>query len=107
MDTLHERLARLADDAPTGGAPAAELWARGKRGHRLRVAAVAATLLVVGVIGTGIGVRLTHGASDHSRLEPAPSSRHVSSIRVASLRRNPGTGNPCRHRSGRRCPEKG
>lgn len=59
MDTLHDRLAELADDAPTGGAPAAELWARGRRGHRLRVAAVAATLFaVVGAVGTGIGVRL-------------------------------------------------
>ena len=28
MDTLHDRLAELAEDAPTGGAPAAELWAR-------------------------------------------------------------------------------
>ena len=27
----NDRLAELADDAPTGGAPAAELWARGKR----------------------------------------------------------------------------
>ena len=26
MDTLHERMADLADEAPTGGAPAAEFW---------------------------------------------------------------------------------
>ena len=69
MDTLHDRLAELADDAPMGGAPAAELWARGKRAHRLRAAALAATLLVVGAVGTGIGVRLTDG--DRSGLEPA------------------------------------
>jgi hypothetical protein len=62
MDTLHDRLVELADDAPTGGAPAAELWARGKRAHRLRVAALAATVLVVGAAGTGIGVRLGRGA---------------------------------------------
>ncbi len=68
MDTLHDRLAELADDAPTGGAPAAELWARGKRAHRLRAAALAATLLVVGAVGTGIGVRLADG----DRSGPAP-----------------------------------
>ena len=61
MDTLHDRLADLAEDAPTGGAPAAELWARGKRAHRLRVAGLAAALLVVGAVGTGIGVRLADG----------------------------------------------
>ena len=70
MDTLHDRLAELADDAPTGGAPAAELWARGKRAHRLRAAALAATLLVVGAVGTGIGVRLADG--DGNRSGPAP-----------------------------------
>jgi hypothetical protein len=68
MDTLRDRLAELADDAPTGGAPAAELWVRGKRAHRLRAAALAATLLVVGVVGTGIGVRLADG----DRSGPAP-----------------------------------
>ena len=70
MDTLHDRLAELADDAPTGGAPAAELWARGKRAHRLRAAALAATLLVVGAVGTGIGVRLAD--VDGNRSDPAP-----------------------------------
>ena len=70
MDTLHDRLAELADDAPTGGAPAAELWARGRRAHRLRVAALAATLLVVGALGTGIGVRLTDRGGN--RFDPAP-----------------------------------
>jgi hypothetical protein len=70
MDALHDRLADLADDAPTGGAPAADLWTRGKRARRLRVAAVAATVLVVGVVGTGIGVRLADGNGD--RAEPAP-----------------------------------
>ena len=71
MDTLHDRLAELADDAPTGGAPAAELWARGKRAHRLRAAALAATLLVVGAVGTGIGVRLADGDGNRSDLAPA------------------------------------
>jgi hypothetical protein len=71
MDTLHDRLAELADDAPTGGAPAAELWARGKRAHRLRTAALAATLLVVGTVGTGIGVRLADGGDNRSGLVPA------------------------------------
>ena len=52
MDTLHDRLAELADEAPSGGEPAAELWARGKRAHRLRTAALAAAVLVVGVVGT-------------------------------------------------------
>src|SRR3954452_16108223 len=63
MDTLHDRLAELADDAPVGGAPAAELWARGKRAHRLRAAAVAVSLVAV-TVGTGIGVRVANG---HSR----------------------------------------
>ena len=67
MDTLHERLVELADDAPTGGAPAAELWARGKRAHRLRAAAAAA-VLVVGLVGTGFGLRLAEGDGS----DPAP-----------------------------------
>lgn len=71
MDTLHERLAELADEAPTGGSPAAELWARGKRAQRLRAAAVAATVLVLGAVGTGIGVRLADGGRDGSNPEPA------------------------------------
>jgi hypothetical protein len=73
MDALQERLAELADDAPTGGAPAAELWARGKRAHRVRAAALAATLLVVGVVGTGIGVRLADGDARRSDPQPARS----------------------------------
>lgn len=71
MDTLQERLAGLAEVAPTGGAPASELWSRGKRAHRQRAAALVASLLVVGAIATGIGVRLAEGAGDHSRVEPA------------------------------------
>lgn len=70
MDTLRDRLADLADDAPTGGAPSAELWARGKRAHRLRTAALAATLLVVGAVGTDIGVRLADGNGDGSGTGP-------------------------------------
>lgn len=72
MDTLHDRLAELADQAPTGGAPAAQLWARGKRLHRLRAAAVAATLLVLGAVGTGIGVGLiSNGDGNRSGVGPA------------------------------------
>jgi hypothetical protein len=68
MDTLHDRLAELAEDAPTGGVPAAELWARGKRAHRVRVAGMAAAVLVVGAVGTGIGV----GLADRDHSDPAP-----------------------------------
>lgn len=71
MDTLHDRLADLADDAPTGGAPATELWARGKRAHRLRAAAVAATVMVVGAVGTGIGASLVDGRDN---ADPAPAA---------------------------------
>ena len=71
MDTLHDRLAELANDAPTGGAPPGELWARGKRTHRLRAAALAGTLLVVGAVGTGIGVRLTDGDGNRTDTVPA------------------------------------
>src|SRR6476469_7711186 len=71
MDTLHDRLAELAEDAPRGGAPASELWARGKRAYRLRAAALAAVLLVVGALGTGIGVRLADGDGNRSGLVPA------------------------------------
>jgi len=68
MDTLHDRLAELAEEAPTGGVPAAELWARGKRAHRFRVAGLAAAVLVVGAVGAGIGVRVADG--DRSVPEP-------------------------------------
>lgn len=71
MDTLHDRLTDLAEDAPTGGTPAADLWARGKRTHRLRVAGLAAAVLVVGAASAGIGVRLTSGDDSRSDLEPA------------------------------------
>ena len=87
MDTLHERLAELADDAPTGGAPPAELWARGKHDHRLRVAALAATVLVVGVVGTGIGVRLVDGGDDRSDVPlagVAPSAGTISRCRSST-----------------------
>lgn len=70
METLRDRLAELADDAPTGGAPAGELWARGRRAKRLRAAALAATVLVVGAVGTGVGVRLADG--DDRSAGPAP-----------------------------------
>lgn len=69
MDTLRDRLEELAEDAPRGGAPAAELWVRGKRIHRLRSAALGAAILVVlGTVGTGIGVRLVGGEDGRSSL---------------------------------------
>ena len=74
MDTLHDRLAELAQDAPRGGVPAAELWARGRRAHRVRVAAVAATVLVVSALGTGIGVRLVDGDGNRAHVRPVASS---------------------------------
>ena len=71
MDMLRTGLVELAKDAPTGGAPAAELWARGRRAQRLRVAALAAALLVVGTIGAGIGLRLASEDGTRSDLGPA------------------------------------
>ena len=71
MDTLHDRLAALADDAPRGGAPAAEIWARGTRAHRRRVAALAAVVLVVGAVGAGIGVRMVDRGTHRSAPPPA------------------------------------
>lgn len=69
MNTLHDRLARLAEDAPSGGAPPAQLWARGTRTHRVRSAALVATLLVVvGSVGTGVGVPLIDGDDRRSGL---------------------------------------
>jgi hypothetical protein len=41
------------------------------RAHRLRAAALAATLLVVGAVGTGIGVRLADGGDNRSAPAPA------------------------------------
>lgn len=73
MDTLHERLAELADDAPMGGAPAAELWARGRRAHRIRAAAVAIVVLLVGGVGTGLGVRVADGDGNRSVVTPVGS----------------------------------
>ncbi len=70
MNTLHDRLAELADDAPTGGVPAAELWARGKRAHRFRVAGIAAALLVVGAVGAGIGEHLADEGNKRADVEP-------------------------------------
>ena len=73
MDTLRDRLAELADDAPMGGAPAAELWARGRRAHRLRAAALAVAVLVVGAVGTGVGLQVADGDGSRSVLTPASS----------------------------------
>src|SRR4051812_11831757 len=71
MVTLHDRLAELADDAPTGAAPAAELWARGRRAHRVRAAVLAVSLLATGVVGAGIGVRVVDGDDNRSVLSPS------------------------------------
>lgn len=71
MDTLRDLLVDLADDAPTGGAPPAELWARGKRTQRRQLVALTAAALVVGTIGTGVGLRL--GDRDQIDLVPATS----------------------------------
>jgi hypothetical protein len=70
MHTLTDRLDDLADDAPTGGAPASEIWARGKRAYRLRAAGLVATVLMVGAAGTGIGLDLA--GRGNNRVAPAP-----------------------------------
>ena len=71
MDTLRDLLVDMADDAPTGGAPPAELWARGKRAQRRQLVALVAAALVVGTVGAGIGLRL--GDRDRFDLAPATS----------------------------------
>lgn len=63
MNTLRDRLAELADDAPTAGAPPAELWARGKRAQRIRLTGLGALVLVVVVAG-GRVVGLPQGKPD-------------------------------------------
>ncbi|HET7736518.1 MAG TPA: hypothetical protein VFK52_11110 [Nocardioidaceae bacterium] len=72
MDTLQRRLDELAEGAPTGGAPAAELWARGRRVQRYRTATLTAAALVVATVSAGIGL----GLSDEDRRgsEPAPAT---------------------------------
>lgn len=92
MDTLHERLAELADEAPTGGAPPAELWARGKRAQYLRAAAVAATLVVVGAVGIGIGIRLADGNGHRPDLAPAKTDGIVLPIEYPVGEELPGLG---------------
>src|SRR5688500_272238 len=72
MDTLHDRMSKVADHAPTGGAPPAELWKRGKRAHRRRAVAVVATVLVVGV---GVGVRLADGVGRDGDSDPVPAEK--------------------------------
>lgn len=70
METLHERLADLADQAPSGGPAPADLWARGKRAHRVRLASGATTAVLVAAVGTGVGVSLLDRSDE--RLDPAP-----------------------------------
>jgi hypothetical protein len=78
MDTLRELLVDLADDAPTGGAPPAELWARGKRAKRKQLVALAAAALVVGTVGTGVGLQL----SDRDRFDLAPATTVAFSLPI-------------------------
>ena len=72
MTTLHDRLADLADEAPTS-LPAPGLWDRGRRYHRRRragtLAIVAAALVVLVLLG---GVSWQRSAP-----EPAPAAGHV------------------------------
>src|SRR3954453_21688604 len=96
MDTLQDRLAGLAQVAPKGGPPAAELWSLGKRAHRRRVAAGAVCLLGGGVIGAGVGGRVAEEAGGHSRVEPAGPVRftlplnYPGGARVPNLGATPG-----------------
>ncbi|GAW52575.1 MULTISPECIES: hypothetical protein [unclassified Nocardioides] len=66
MTTLHDRLADLAAEAPTGG-PTPDLWSRGRRYQRRRRAAVLVAAVVVLVVGV-VGVVLRPVVQD----EPAP-----------------------------------
>jgi hypothetical protein len=69
MTTLHDRLADLANEAPSG-APAPDLWAHGRRVHRRRLAGtvviVAVTVLALGILGTTSWLR--------TRQEPLPAA---------------------------------
>lgn len=83
MDSLHDLLEELADEAPTGGAPPAELWARGKRAYRVRGAAVVIAVLVVGAVGVGISVRLAGGDADGDRTAPVPAATTGAALPIA------------------------
>lgn len=67
MTTLHDRLADLADEAPTGG-PVPDLWTRGRRVHRRRQAGTViiavVVLLVIGSLGASSWLK--------ARPDPAP-----------------------------------
>jgi hypothetical protein len=73
MDTLQHRLAELAELAPTDGAPPSELWERGRRNHRMRAAALTATMLIVGGLGIGLEVRLAEVDGNPPASSPAGS----------------------------------
>lgn len=69
MGKMRDRLAELAN-APTRTRAGGRALGAPKRAHRLRAAALAATLLAVGAVGTVIGIRLADG--DGNRPGPAP-----------------------------------
>ncbi|WP_243060926.1 hypothetical protein [Nocardioides sp. SR21] len=66
MTTLHDRLAELADDVPSGG-PAPDLWDRGRRYRRARLAGT-----VVIVAAAAVVVALVAGISWQRSVPPAP-----------------------------------
>lgn len=66
MTTLHDRLAELADDAPPG-TPAADLWVRGRRYHRLRFAGTVAV-----VAAASVAIALVVGVSWQRSAAPVP-----------------------------------
>lgn len=55
MSTLHDRLARLADEADDASPPPPDLWARGRRYGRRRTAGAVA-LVLAGLVALGTGV---------------------------------------------------
>jgi hypothetical protein len=55
MTTLHDRLAEVAERAPVGGPPAAELWSRGRRYRRRRRGGIAVVLAGAAVALLALG----------------------------------------------------
>jgi hypothetical protein len=65
MTALHDRLADLAEDAPPGG-PMLDLWDRGRRLHRRRLAGTAA------IVATAVVVLAVIATVDWQRSAPVP-----------------------------------